>query len=180
MVQACVLLAEGFEEIEAVTVIDVLRRAGVEVELVSAGAQHVTGAHGITLAAAMGLEEALENQWGAVICPGGLPGAYNLRDEPLVLQLLRTQKARGGIVAAICAAPIVLAAAKVLAGHRVTCYPGFEDQLGDVRLSEDAVVEDDGVITSRGVGSALAFALKLVASMGDPDKASTLAKQLLL
>ena len=93
---------------------------------------------------------------------GGLPGSHNLQSNLLVLQLLRTQKARGGIVAAICAAPIVLAEAKVLADIRITCYHGFEDQLGKVTYCEGDVVDDDNVITSRGVGTALPFALKLV------------------
>jgi 4-methyl-5(b-hydroxyethyl)-thiazole monophosphate biosynthesis len=180
MARACVVLAEGFEEIEAVTVIDVLRRAEVYVELVAASAQNVQGAHGLDFYASMGVEEALENQWDAVICPGGLPGSHNLQSTPLVLQLLRTQKARGGIIAAICAAPIVLAEAKVLAGVRVTCYPGFEDQLGKVSYCEDDVVDDNDVITSRGVGTALKFALKLVERICSPEKAKELAEQMLV
>ena len=180
MARACVVLAEGFEEIEAVTVIDVLRRAEVEVELVAARSPQVMGAHGLELYAPMGIEEAIEGQWDVVVCPGGLPGSHNLQSNPLVLQLLRTQKARGGIVAAICAAPIVLAEAKVLADIRVTCYPGFEDQLGKVSYCEDDVVDDDNVITSRGVGTALPFALKLVERICSPEKAQDLAEKMLV
>ncbi len=180
MARACVVLAEGFEEIEAVTVIDVLRRAEVEVELVAARSHQVMGAHGLELYAPMGIEEAIESQWDAVVCPGGLPGSHNLQSNPLVLQLLRTQKARGGIVAAICAAPIVLAEAKVLAGIQVTCYPGFEDQLGKVSYCEDDVVDEDNVITSRGVGTALKFALKLVERICSPEMAQDLAQKMLV
>ena len=97
MTRACVVLAEGFEEIEAVTVIDVLRRAEVEVELVAARSHQVMGAHGLELYAPMGIEEAIESQWDAVVCPGGLPGSHNLQSNPLVLQLLRTQKPEEGL-----------------------------------------------------------------------------------
>ena len=180
MSNACVLLAEGFEELEAVTILDVLRRAGIETEALSVGNQRVAGAHGIPVLADRTLKEGAGERWDAVILPGGLPGATNLQEDPQVLALVQEQNRSGRMVAAICAAPIALASAGVLEGRRATCYPGFEDQLGKVERSEERVVIDGNVITSRGPGTALDFALTLVEELKGREAADALRDAMLI
>jgi len=165
MARACVLLAEGFEEIEAITIADVLRRAGVEAVLVGVAGTPVRGAHAIQVAADALLSDAAAEDWDAVILPGGMPGSKNLADSAPVRALLREQHGRGRRVAAICAAPIALSAAGVLEGKRATCYPGFEKELRGASLETRAVVVDGNVTTSRGPGTAFEFALELVSQL---------------
>lgn len=176
----CVLLATGFEEIEAVTIIDVLRRAELEVSILGVDGEKITGAHGLQVVTDQTLEEGMKREWSAIVLPGGLPGATNLRDNPQVLELIRSAHSAGGKLAAICAAPIVLAAAGVLQGRRATCYPGFEDRLDGAECSEDRVVVDGNLTTSRGPGTSLDFALSLVAQLKDQETADALRAGLLV
>jgi len=176
----CVLLADGFEEIEAVAIIDVLRRAELAVTIVGTSAKSVTGSHGIRIEADTTLEQRAETTWDAVVLPGGLPGATNLRDDERVQALLRRQHAAARPLAAICAAPIALGAAGVLDGRRATCYPGFEDGLHGARASDERVVVDGHIITSRGPGTAIEFALALVARLKDERTARQLEKGMLV
>jgi len=180
MKKAIVLLAPGFEEIEAITVVDVLRRAGVEVTVAGVSEMEVTGSHGVTVKADRRLSEAAEESYELVVLPGGLPGATNLRDDPGVQALVRAQHAAGRRVAAICAGPIALGAAGVLQGKKATSYPGFGDQLHAAHYLEDAVVTDGNVTTSRGVGTALDFALALVAQLSGADAAEAQAQRMLV
>jgi 4-methyl-5(b-hydroxyethyl)-thiazole monophosphate biosynthesis len=180
MSRACVLLADGFEEIEAVTIIDVLRRAGVDTRVLGVGARDVTGAHRLTVRADALLADAGEEPYDVVVLPGGIPGATNLRDSDAVQRLIKRQHARGGRLAAICAAPIALSRAGVLVDRRVTSYPGFEDEIQCAAYEEAPVVVDRGVITSRGPGTALEFALRLVAELGRPDTAEKLREGMLV
>jgi 4-methyl-5(b-hydroxyethyl)-thiazole monophosphate biosynthesis len=174
------LLAEGFEELEAITILDVLRRAEIDAQAISVGETRVVGAHGIPLVADRALSEAISESWDAVILPGGLPGAHNLRDDPQVQKLVQQQNNSGGRVAAICAAPIALASAGILEGRRATCYPGFEDQLGQAKPTTDRVVIDGNVTTSRGPGTAIAFALTLVEQLRDPETAASVRDAMLV
>lgn len=169
MASAVVLLAEGFEEIEAVTIIDVLRRAEVEVHVAALSGEIVTGSHGIRIAADGKLADLDASRFDAVILPGGMPGAKNLRDDERVQALIRETAARGGLLGAICAGPIALESAGVLAGKRATSYPGHP--LPSAVYGEERVVEDGNVVTSRGPGTALEFALKLVERLVSPDAA---------
>lgn len=162
MPSACVLLANGFEEIEAVTVLDVLRRADIDAKSVGVTGTTVTGSHGIVLQAELRLQDALAQPWDLVVLPGGIPGATHLRDDAGVQELLKAQAAKGKRLAAICAAPIALASAGVLQGKRVTSYPSFQDKLGEVVYLEETVVIDGQITTSRGPATALKFALELV------------------
>jgi protein deglycase len=180
MTRVCVLLAEGFEEIEAVTIVDVLRRAGVETMTVGVSSDRIRGAHGIELRADATLDEISQQGWAMVVLPGGIPGATNLRDDPKVQDLLRSQHAAGGQLAAICAAPIALHSAGVLAGRRATSYPGFEKDLDGVDYGTDPVVQDGTITTSRGPGTAMAFALVLVERLVGADKAATLKQGMLV
>ncbi|MEC7922387.1 MAG: DJ-1 family glyoxalase III [Planctomycetota bacterium] len=176
----CVLLATGFEEIEAITVIDVLRRAELEVTILGVDGETISGSHGLQVATDQSLEDGLSLQWDAVVLPGGLPGATNLRDHPQVIELVRSTHSAGGKLAAICAAPIVLGSAGVLQGRRATCYPGFEDGLEGAECSEERVVVDGNLTTSRGPGTSLDFALSLVAQLKDQESADTLREGMLV
>ena len=120
-----VLLAAGFEEIEAVTIIDVLRRAELDVIILGVDGDAISGAHGLQVAVDQSLADGQEENWDALVLPGGLPGATNLRDNPRVSELIRSTHSRGGMLAAICAAPIVLGRAGILHERRATSSPGF-------------------------------------------------------
>lgn len=157
-----VLLAEGFEEIEALTQTDVLRRAGIAVKNVGVTGMTVTGAHGISVRADIALSEACRDEAAdGVILPGGLPGTTNLAADDDVKALIRRMADNGKLVAAICAAPSVLGEMKLLEGRSATCYPGFEDKLIGAKISRDRVVRDGNFITSRGIGTAMDLALAL-------------------
>lgn len=185
--RACVLLVDGFEETEAVAVVDVLRRAEVQVSLLGVAhggksGRKVTGNHGITVAADAALDDviALGTPFDCVVLPGGMPGAAHLRDSVKVRDFVVGQHARGAIAAAICAAPIALAAFGLLQGKRATCFPGFEAQLVGATAQTDDVVVDGTIVTSRAIGTALRFALVLVEAMVGKDTARALAARMLV
>lgn len=180
MKRACVLLADGFEETEAVTCIDVLRRAEIKVEVLGVEARKVTGSHGIVLEADALLSDRKSEAFDLVVLPGGMPGATVLRDHWGVQKLVQAQHASGRLIGAICAAPIVLAKAGVLEGKRATCFPGFEDQLAGAIFAAGAVVQDGKIITSRGVGTSMQFALALVEALRDKPAARKLAERMLV
>lgn len=176
------LLAEGFEELEAVTPVDFLRRAGVEVTTAAVGpARLVTGNHGIAVQADTLLAD-LPGEADGVIVPGGMPGAANIAASPAALGLIRERFGAGKLVAAICAAPAVaLGAAGILSGRRATCFPGFEEKLraaGAEALSQRVVV-DGNLITSRGPGTAAEFAVALIERIAGPDKAREIRERTL-
>lgn len=180
MARVCVLLAEGFEEIEAITVIDMLRRVEIETVMLGLTARRVRGSHGIEVAADRTLAEAAGEPWDLVYLPGGMPGATHLRDDARVRALLQAQIAGGRKVAAICAAPIALEAAGVLAGRRVTSHPGFAGQLASAsEYCEDRVVADGLVLTSRGPGTAAELALEIVGQLRSPEAAERLRAAML-
>lgn len=174
MKRVLVPLAEGFEELEAVTIIDVLRRAGIDVVVASLAGSPVTGSHGIRLAADTPLAALAEQEFDMIALPGGMPGAEHLKKDPRIAEIIRRLHGKGRPVAAICAAPMVLAAAGVLDGRRATCYPGFLDDATRATVVDEAVVADRGVITSRGPGTALDFALALVAELAGPEARATI------
>jgi len=163
--RAIVVFAEGFEEIEAVSPADILKRAGVEVELVGLDRHEVTGAHGITIK--MGRTLKSKEDADAIVLPGGLPGAENLAASGTLATVLKEQARAGRIVAAICAAPgLALARHGILDGRRATCYPGFEKHFGSTtRYVADPVVVDGNIVTSRGPGTAGLFGLALARSL---------------
>jgi 4-methyl-5(b-hydroxyethyl)-thiazole monophosphate biosynthesis len=179
MKRICIPLAEGFEEIEAVTLIDVLRRAGHTVTTCSLGGSEVTGAHGVVMRADSTVDRALAADWDMVVLPGGMPGATNLRDDARVGKLLERTARAGAYVGAICAAPIALGRFGLLQGKKATSYPGFGEQLAGATYEEDRVVCDETVLTSRGPGTAMEFALALVEKLSGVQKARELGDQLL-
>src|SRR5574340_1046689 len=155
MAKVLVPLAEGCEELEAVTIIDLLRRAGVEV--VSGGLRPgtVKASRGVQLVPDAALDAVLHDDYDMVVLPGGMPGAANLKQDGSILDLLKNMAAAGKYTAAICAAPMVLAEAGVLEGKQATSYPGFLDGRTGITLSAEAVVRDGKVLTSRGPGTAM-------------------------
>lgn len=161
-----IFLAEGFEELESLAVVDIMRRAGMDISMVSVNdTPMVTGAHGITFQADALFTEVNLNDSDWLICPGGLPGAANLHDCDALGEALRAHAADGGHVAAICAAPaMVLAPLGILKDKDATCYPGFDNlcEAGGARMCSDAVVTDGNVVTGKGPGAAIRFALTMV------------------
>lgn len=176
MASALVLLTDGFEEIEAVTIIDVLRRGGVAVTTASLGEERVTGSHQITLEADQLLASVAVESFDALVLPGG-PAAKTLREDERAQATIRRAAAAGKLLAAVCAGPTALEAAGVLAGKRATVYPG--NRLPSAEQVEARVVEDGNVITSRGPGTTMEFALALVKRLSGAEVAQTTAERLL-
>lgn len=182
------MLSDGFEEIEAVSIIDILRRAGVEVFAAnyipesddSAGhsSDIVRGAHGVNIKADIPFSEAVQNEYDAVVLPGGGPNAQTLASSNEVLKLIQFCYNKGKLVAAICAAPKILASAGVSAGHAITSFPGFEHLFADYKT--DPVVVSGNVVTSRGPGTAIPFALKLAEILAGSFISEQLKKDLCL
>jgi protein deglycase len=155
-------LANGCEEIEAVTVIDILRRAGIEVVSAGLDTHPVRASRGTVLVPDTILDIALQRNYDMLVLPGGQPGANNLKSDPRILELAKSMLQHDRYVAAVCAAPSVLAMAGVLDGRRATSFPGALDGFPRVQQQRAAVVEDGKIITSRGPGTAMDFALTLV------------------
>ena len=151
MKKVATILANGFEEIEALTIVDVLRRAGIDCDLVGME-ETVTGSHQITVE--------VDRLWN------GMPGAANLRDNPELIAALQEESRKGKIISAICAAPIVLARAGLLKDKHYTCYDGFEEEIQDGHYQKETVVKDGNLLTSRGPSTALALAYALVEQFG--------------
>lgn len=175
------MLADGFEEMEAVVVADVLRRAGVELLLVSVtGREEVTGAHGIGVMADLLFEKADFSEVEMVVLPGGMPGAAHLQAHEGVRNLVAGVHSRGRMVAAICAAPMVLGSLGLLEKKQATCYPGFEKYLQGALLSKEAVVADGLLVTGNGPGSALFFALRLAEKLQGKEVARGVADKMMV
>ncbi|MCL2495727.1 MAG: DJ-1/PfpI family protein [Oscillospiraceae bacterium] len=170
-------LAEGFEELEAIAPLDILRRAGVKVQTVGIGGKVVIGSHGIAVTCDSMPDEIDREACEGVILPGG-PGRVNLANSPAMMDMLRIVSQRGGMIAAICGAPEILGRLGYLEGRRACCYPGFEDKLLGAQVCFDPVVIDGNVITSRGAGTSVAFALAIVRYLASPELASEIAKQI--
>lgn len=182
MKKVAVFLANGFEEVEAMTVIDYLRRVSLQVDIISVtGEKNAKGSHGIEIVSDLLLEEVEEiSDYDALVLPGGMPGATNLRDDSRVISAVQRMNEEGRVVAAICAAPIVLEEAGVTGGKKLTSYPGFAPRLASGIYSEEIVCEDGNLITSRGPATAILFAMKLAEKLVGQEAAEALAQELLL
>ncbi|MBF0256052.1 MAG: DJ-1/PfpI family protein [Gammaproteobacteria bacterium] len=181
MARVLIPLAQGCEELEAVTLIDLLRRAGIEVVSAGLDAEPVIASRGVKLIADVQLDAVLDQAFDMIVLPGGLPGADHLNQDPRIRQLLHRIQRQGGYLAAICAAPKVLASAGLLDGRQATAYPGVLEALNlpQIELLEQSVVCDGQLITSRGPGTAMDFALTLIEKLSGTAKRQEVEKALM-
>lgn len=172
MARVLIPLAQGCEELEAVTIIDLLRRAGIEVVTAGLDDQPVKASRGVMLVPDTTLDDALNQEYDLVALPGGLPGADYLNEDQRIQSLLKKMAGENKYTAAICAAPKVLASAGLLEGKRATSFPGILEKLNmpDVTIEAGPVIQDGKVITSRGPGTAMDFALTLIENLSGRDK----------
>ena len=170
-----VLLADGFEEIEALTPVDMLRRAGLDVKTVGITNKIAMGSHGIPVICDLTPEEVDLDAVSLAIFPGGMPGALNLDASPFTDKIIAAVTKNGGRLAAICAAPLVFGRRGLLNGKRAICYPGFENELIGAKIADTSVVTDDGITTAKGMGVSLDFACELLKLTVGKEKAEALA-----
>ena len=180
MKKIAVFFAEGFEEIEALTVVDLCRRAGIDTQMISVtGQQLVTGSHKITVAMDAGFNDVDFDQLDMIVLPGGMPGTKNLEaHDGLMAQVDAFYKAGKG-VAAICAAPSILGHRGILKGRKACSYPGFEKELEGANVVYDNVAVSDHVITSRGMGCAIDFSLAIIEALCGKEVAEKLAEAII-
>ena len=175
MSKVYIFFADGLEEIEGLTVVDMMRRVGIDISIVSMNdTLKVTGSHKIVMEADMLLKDVDVSAGDMFVLPGGLPGTTHLAESRELAEILKNAYAAGKYVAAICAAPSVLRGHVLLDGKKATCYPGFEDKLKGAEVVFDQVVRDGNVTTSRGMGTAIPFALDLVSQLVSEEKAQEL------
>ena len=169
-----IFLAEGFEEIEALCPLDIMRRAGLEVRTVGIGGKLIKGAHGITVEADITDSEYRYLSPEMIFLPGGMPGTLNLGASSVVVDTIKRAYAEKKYIAAICAAPSILGEMGLLQGKEAICYPGFEDKLTGAVISKSRVVRDGNIVTAAGMGVALELGLELVAILCGKPKAEEL------
>ncbi len=174
-------LAEGFEEVEALCPLDLLRRAGADVKTVGVPGKTVTGSHNITVTADLSADEVvLDRDLEMIVLPGGMPGTTNLDASGIVHESVRFAAERGITIGAICAAPLILGKLGYLSGRSAICYPGFEKYLIGANLSAKSVVTDENFITAKGMGVATQFGLTLVSSLIGEEVAEELKKSIMM
>ncbi len=174
------ILGDGFEETEAIIPCDLLRRADIPVLLAGIGGMEITGGHGITVKADCRAEEIAPENAELLILPGGLRGVASINACPAVLDILQKAYARGSYLAAICAAPTVLAALGITDGKRAVCYPGMEAQMGAAICCDVPAVTDGRVITAKAAGASYVFALELITALRDARTAQRVAAGIVL
>lgn len=167
-------LADGFEEIEALTTVDILRRAGVHVDTVGIGSSLIRGAHGIVVQTDLTDAQWCGDDLEAVILPGGMPGTKNLESSPVVKKALMYGAEHGALLCAICAAPSILGHMGYLMNRKATCFPGFEQELKGAYFQHKSVVVDGHIITADGAGSALDFAFAIVGRLVSQERAAAI------
>ena len=171
-----IFMADGCEEIEGLTVVDIVRRAKMEIVMISVtGKKEVTSSHGVTFLADVLAEETGYEDLDGIVLPGGMPGTTNLKEDENVRKAVQEAYDDGRYVAAICAAPTILADMGLLKGKRATCYPDMESEIEDAYLTGAPVATDENIITSQGVGTAIDFALKLIEVLISEEKAVEIA-----
>lgn len=163
--RALIILADGFEEIEAITPIDLMRRAEIEVTIAGLGKKEITGAHGITIPCDTTVAEIHLQPFHAVILPGGNPGTTNLLNSDQVLEIVRSNFRENSLTAAICAAPQILDKTGVLNGKSFTCYPGVETNITHGTFKNDPVIVDGNCITARSAGNSVQFGLEIITAL---------------
>lgn len=167
--------ANGFEEVEAIATLDVIRRAGIEIESVGIGSDRITGSHGITVFCDKAEAEiSADDNLTGIILPGGMPGTTNLMENKTVNDFIDYSNENGLLICAICAAPMILGRKGLLNGIEAICFPGFEEELIGAKISEKFVCRDKNIITSKGMGSAINFGLEIVSAIKGKDTADAL------
>lgn len=180
MSKVYVFLADGLEMIEGLTVVDIMRRANIEVATVSIkNTKEVVSSHNVTIQADLIFEEADFSEADMLVLPGGMPGTTNLGAYEPLTELLKTFYEKGGKIAAICAAPSVFGKLGFLNERKATSYPGFEEELCGAKIVTEPVVTDGNVTTSRGMGTAIEFALSLVSQLQSSETAEKIAKSII-
>ena len=168
-------LAEGFEEVEALAPLDLIRRAGLEIKTVGVGAKVITGSHGIPVTADMTDAEFADNAPDMVILPGGMPGTKNLDASETVHKAIADAMKNDAYLCAICAAPMILGKLGLVRGKNAVCYPGFEEYLDGATIPDKKVVRDGKIITAKGMGAGIEFGLAIVSALKDEKAADDLA-----
>ena len=180
MKKIAIFFAEGYEEIEALTVVDLCRRAGIHVEMVSVtDSLQVTGAHGIPVVMDKMLADVEFDVLDMLVLPGGMPGTRNLEQVPLLMEQVKAFAAAGKYIAAICAAPSVFGHLGLLEGKKACCYPGFEDELTGASVTYNRCEADENIITGRGMGCAIDFSLKIIEKLENDDVSSKIGRQII-
>ncbi|MBQ3565948.1 MAG: DJ-1/PfpI family protein [Oscillospiraceae bacterium] len=175
-----VFLAEGFEEVEALTPVDMLRRCELDVITVGVGGEAILGSHNIpVLANITDSQLVLDDNVDMIVLPGGMPGTLNLEKNPNVQKAIDFCMENNKFIGAICAAPSILGHKGILDGKKATCYTGFESQLGNAVVSDEPVCTDGNIITSRGAGTAMQFSFELVRLLTSDERAEKLKKTVL-
>jgi 4-methyl-5(b-hydroxyethyl)-thiazole monophosphate biosynthesis len=179
MKKTALIAADGFEEVEGLTIVDLLRRAGIVCDIVSlGGGEEITGSHGIRIIADRPFDGTDFAGYDAVILPGGQPGTDTLLKDGRVIELLRRFAGEGKVTAAVCAAPTVLAAAGLLEGKKAVCYPGLEERLTGALVRYEPAVQDGNIITGRGVGAAIFFALQIIRALEGEEAAKKIGEKI--
>lgn len=173
-----VFLANGCEEIEALTPVDILRRAELPVKTVGVGSRQITGSHGITVLCDIQDKDADPKDCEMIVLPGGMPGTLNLERSSIVQSFIDFAHANDKWIGAICAAPSILGHKGLLKERKAVCFPSFEDQLEGAEILEEPVVQDRKIITAKGVGVAVEFGLKLTEALTSPARAAILKDSL--
>lgn len=179
MKKVILFFANGTEEVEALTAVDLLRRAGAEVTLAGVGGKNVVGSHGIRVTADISEDEISSYDYDMAVVPGGMPGTTHMDASTVVDKTLSVVYENGGFLAAICAAPLVLGKRGYLNGKKAICYPGFEGYLKGAEISASRVCRDGRIITAAGAGVALEFALALIGALYGAEKANEIRASVL-
>jgi 4-methyl-5(b-hydroxyethyl)-thiazole monophosphate biosynthesis len=180
MPKVTIIFADGFEEVEAMAIVDVLRRAEIEVIIAGLHEGPVSSARNVRVLPDTVIDSISVEDFDMLVLPGGQPGSDNLNSDKRVINLIRDFNRSGKLTGAICAAPYVLASAGILEGKHATAYPSFRDKLGNALYEEKTVVEDGNVLTSRGPGTALCFGLAIVKRLVGEEKAQQIKEAMLL
>lgn len=180
MKKIAVFFAEGYEEIEGLTVVDMCRRAGIETETVSVtDSLTVTGAHAIPVVMDKQIGDVDFDSLDMIVLPGGMPGTVNLEKTPALMEQVKAFANAGKYVAAICAAPSVLGHLGILAGKTACCYPGFEEELTGANVTFNSCEVDGNVITARGMGCAIDFSVEIISALLDREKGAEIASKII-
>lgn len=178
MKKVAILLANGFETLEALTIVDILRRAKVTVDTFSIADSEVETSHKIKIKADKNIDDKEIQSYDILVLPGGIPGATTLRDDERVIKLVQEFNKQGKNICAICAAPIVLGKAGITEGLNMTCYPGFENEIGNANYKEDLVVVDRNIITGKAAAASIPFAFEIL-NLVVPEKVNEIKKSML-